>query len=47
MYQILAQQNLKAADEKKKHFPKILIFKIKLQLIVYLSLLQQVRWFVT
>ena len=38
-YQILTLQNQNIADEEKKYFSKILIFKIKLQFIVNLILL--------
>ena len=34
-------QNRKVADEKWKHFSITLIFKIKLQLIVYLNIFPQ------
>ena len=43
-YQILTFQ--KVADEKYKYFSTILIFKIELQLIGYLTFSRQVRWFI-
>ena len=45
--QISTLQNQKVDDEKQKYFPKILVFKIKLQLIGYLKFMQQFRWFLT
>ena len=46
-HQILTSLNQKVAHEKQKYLQTILICKIKLKLKGYLTLLGQVKWFVT